>query len=86
MSPIRLSDDQLATLMHLAQPLQPQCREAFLHILARELQGRADVGDGELHRVAREVIRSNSLFDPPEFTNNGGRAGATDEVRLSRPR
>lgn len=75
---LRLSDDQLTVLMRLAQPLQPQCRDAFLRILAYELEGRADVGDGELHRVAREIIKDNGLFDPPEL-GNSGRSGATSK-------
>jgi hypothetical protein len=65
-TPLRLSDDQLTAVMRLAQPLQPQCRDAFLRILAHELRGRIDVGDGELHRVARDVIKSYRLFDAPE--------------------
>jgi hypothetical protein len=70
-SPVRLTDDQLTELMRLAQPLQPQCRDAFLRILAHELEGRAAVGDGELHRVAREIIKTNSLFDPPDTIESG---------------
>jgi hypothetical protein len=66
-SPIRLTDDQLTELMRLAQPLAPQCRDIFLRILAHELRGKRDVGDGELHRIASEVIRTNRLFDPPEL-------------------
>ena len=73
--PIALTDEQLTELMRLAQPLQPQCRDAFLRILAHELRDRVDVGDGELHRIAREVIKSYQLFDPPDF--GGGRPGAT---------
>jgi hypothetical protein len=67
MPPSCLSDSQLATLMRLAQPLQPQCRDAFLGILVHELRDRADIGDGELHRTAHEVIRSYQLFDPPNL-------------------
>ena len=55
----------MSAVMRLAQPLAPQCRDAFLRILAHELRGRADVGDGELHRVAVETIKSYRLFDAP---------------------
>ena len=65
--PLRLSDDQLGAIMRLAAPLQPQCRDVFLRILAHELRDRRDVGDGELHRIAAEVIKSYRLFDPPEL-------------------
>jgi len=65
--PLRLSDDQLGAIMRLAAPLQPQCRDVFLRILAHELRDRRDVGDGELHRIAAEVIKSYRLFDPSEL-------------------
>lgn len=64
---IHFTDAQLTAIFHLTKPLQPACRDAFLQILARELQGRADVGDGELFRVAREIIRSNHLFEAPDL-------------------
>jgi len=32
--------------------LPPALRSAFLEALARELNGRSDVGDGELHKLA----------------------------------
>jgi hypothetical protein len=38
-----------------------------LRILAHELRGRRDVGDGELHRLARTIISDNRLFDPPDL-------------------
>jgi hypothetical protein len=53
--------------MRLAQPLQPQCRKATLRMLAHELRDRANIGGGELHRTAHEVIRSYQLFDPPNL-------------------
>jgi hypothetical protein len=68
-SPVRLTDDQLTALMRLAQPLQPQHRDTFLRLIAHELQGRADIGDGELHRVACDVIKSHQLFDPPNLSS-----------------
>jgi hypothetical protein len=62
---LRLSDDQLDEVMRLCQPLAPHCRDALLRILAHELRGRRDIGDGELHRIARTIIADNRLFDPP---------------------
>jgi hypothetical protein len=53
--------------MRLAQPLAPPCRAALLRILAHQLRGRRDVGDGELHRIARMIIKDNRLFDPPDL-------------------
>ena len=57
--------------MRLSEPLTPHCRDALLRILAHELRGRRDVGDGELHRIARTIIRDNRLFDAPDLTRIG---------------
>jgi hypothetical protein len=64
---LRLSDTQLDAVMRLCQPLALHCRDALLRILAHELRGRRDVGDGELHRLARTIIKENCLFDPPDL-------------------
>jgi hypothetical protein len=56
-SPIALTDDQLTEIFRLTTPLQPACRDAFLQILAHELQGRSVIGDGSLYRLARQIIR-----------------------------
>jgi hypothetical protein len=66
---LRLSDTQLSDLLRLCQPLALPCRDALLRILAHELRGRRDVGDGELHRLARTIIKDSRLFDPPLITN-----------------
>jgi hypothetical protein len=62
---LRLTDDQLTEIMRLCRPLALPCRDALLRILAHELRGRRDVGDGGLHRIARTIIKDNCLFDPP---------------------
>jgi hypothetical protein len=64
---LRLSDSQLDGLMRLCRPLALHCRDALLRILAHELRGRRDIGDGELHRIARTIIKDNRLFDPPDL-------------------
>jgi hypothetical protein len=64
-APIRLTDSELTEMMRLAAPLQPVARDGLLRILAHELRGRAEVGDGELFRLAREIIKSYKLYDPP---------------------
>jgi hypothetical protein len=63
--PLALSDSQLDQLFRLTRPLQPACRDEFLQLLALELQGRSDVGDGELFRVMRRIITDHSLFSAP---------------------
>jgi hypothetical protein len=64
---LRLTDDQLTEVMRLCRPLTPPCRDALLRILAHELRGRRKIGDGELHRIARTIIKDNRLFDPPDL-------------------
>jgi hypothetical protein len=54
-------------VMRLCQPLDLRCRDALLRVLAHELRGRRDVGDGELFRITRTIIRDNRLFDPPDL-------------------
>jgi hypothetical protein len=78
---LRLSDTQLDEIMRLAQPLALHCRDAMLRILAHELRGRHDVGDGELHRIARSIIQDNRLFDAP---NLDGAEEAPQPRRLAR--
>jgi hypothetical protein len=69
--PISFTDSQLDELFRLARPLQPQCRIAFMEILADKLRDRVDVGDGELNRIAREVIKANHLFQAPDDMGSG---------------
>jgi hypothetical protein len=58
---LRLSDTQLDEIMRLCRPLALHCRDALLRILAHELRGRREIGDGELHRIARTIIKDNRL-------------------------
>jgi hypothetical protein len=69
--PLSFTDEQLTEIFKLARPLSPPSRTAFMEILAHELRGRTDVGDGELYRIAREIIRDNHLVDYPDLTGGG---------------
>jgi hypothetical protein len=62
---IHFTDAQLTEIFRLTKPLAPANRDAFLQILAAELGDRSTVGDGELYRIARDVIRTNHLFQAP---------------------
>src|SRR5262249_18719934 len=69
--PIHFSDDQLTEIFRLTKPLAPAHRDEFLQILAAELRDRNDVGDGELYRIARQIIRDNHLFEAPLIEERG---------------
>jgi hypothetical protein len=62
---VRFTDDQLTEIFKLTRPLSVGCRDEFLQRLAQALQGREDVGDGELFRIARDIIKTNHLFAAP---------------------
>jgi hypothetical protein len=55
--PLRLSDEQLAAVLRVATPLAAADRDAFLQAIADALRGHAEVGDGTLFRVLREMHR-----------------------------
>jgi hypothetical protein len=56
--PISLSDDALATVMRLCEPLAPHDRVAFMHSLAQLLRQEPErpPGDGIVHRHARQLL------------------------------
>ena len=37
------------------------------HFVMAITAARRDVGDGELHRIVRTIIKDNCLFDPPDL-------------------
>jgi hypothetical protein len=43
----------------------PDQRTAFVELLAAKLNGRHEIGDGQLHRLCAELQRK--LFDPPDL-------------------
>jgi hypothetical protein len=55
MKALCLTDQQLATLQHLAAPLAPSQRSAFLKDVARRLHGIELLGDGTVAQAAREA-------------------------------
>jgi hypothetical protein len=72
MPPVRFTDEQLTKIFQLTAPLAPTHRDTFLRLLAAELQGRSDVGDGELHRLMRAIIKDHYLFEAPSAYDTGG--------------
>jgi hypothetical protein len=66
-----LTSEQEIAIIHAAKPLQADERTAFMAGLTTWLNGRAEVGDGELGRELRELQKM--YFQPPTLvgTHNG---------------
>jgi hypothetical protein len=60
MGPLALTDEQLAAVRELAEPIPPHKRDEFLRLVADNLAGTL-IGDGDVQRAAaaaqREVLR-----------------------------
>jgi hypothetical protein len=61
--PLALSDAQYLAVCHAVSPLAPMEQSALLLALAHRLRGEAEIGDGMLFRVLRELQRE--IFRPP---------------------
>jgi hypothetical protein len=82
---ISLTDDQLATVMKAAEPLDPHRRSAFLVALAALLRGEPQpVGDGSLGRAIRELqheFRDPMCIGPGMPVRSKRRVGGADRVK-----
>ena len=65
MPPIRLTDAQLDAVLAAARPLRVADRDAFLHDVAAALQGRQEIGYGDIHRAVQAAQRK--FWDPPQL-------------------
>jgi len=54
---LALSDSQLQMLMDTSRPIAVDRRDAFLHDVAATLATMSSIGDGQLHRILRELQR-----------------------------
>ena len=63
---MNFTEPQSLAIIHASRPLQPQDRAKFLDELQGRLIDRSEIGDGELHRVLRELQRK--YLRPPEQT------------------
>jgi hypothetical protein len=59
---VRLSDSELTQIFDAAKPLPPAVRDEFLAEVAKALEGK-DVGDGEFHRLLRDLQRHYPPLD-----------------------
>jgi hypothetical protein len=57
-----LTDYQRSILLAAAQPLTPEQRRAFMTAVTERLVGIAEVGEGTVARVCREIQKQ--FFDP----------------------
>jgi hypothetical protein len=67
--PLGLSDTQLENVMAIAKGLHVADRGSFLEALAAKVNGNPEIGDGLLHRLARETARQffrAPVVEPPE--------------------
>jgi hypothetical protein len=70
MTPIRLSDEELAAVFNAARPLAVDRRDAFLQLVADELARlNGSHGPGDVYRAIRAAQRV--YFDPPIIPNGG---------------
>jgi hypothetical protein len=68
--PIRLTDAQLDAVLAAARPLRVADRDAFLQDVAAALQGRPELGDGDVYRAIADVQRRH--HDPPLMDHQPG--------------
>jgi hypothetical protein len=57
MTPLALTQQQLAQVMQAANPIPPRLRGEYLALLARSLCGR-DFGDGDVYRACRNAAKT----------------------------
>jgi type VI protein secretion system component VasK len=54
--PVRLTDAQMAAVMEAAKQLRPRDRSKLSQLIADELRGLADVGDGQVNAAIRSAM------------------------------
>jgi hypothetical protein len=57
MTPLALTQPQLAQVMRIAQPIPPDLRDEYLVRVAQALSGR-DFGDGDVYRACAAAAKS----------------------------
>jgi hypothetical protein len=74
--PLALSDDQLAVVQRLAEPIVYADRAAYLQRVAQLLRDR-ELGDGAVHRAAQQAQREfrRAITVADRGPNSGGKYG-----------
>jgi hypothetical protein len=68
MPPLQLNDEEMNVLLTLAGAIDQQLRPQFLQEVAQELEAKRQIGEGSVHRLARQIQRR--FFDPPQLGEN----------------
>ncbi len=74
MPPLQFTDEEMALLRELAEPIPYRQRQEFLSTVAQELANRPQRGAGVVFDVAREVQRGfvvEARWTPPERETSG---------------
>jgi hypothetical protein len=69
MPPLPVSDRQLDAILAATAPLEPLEQSAFIMALAHRLRGEVEIGDGQLFRVTKEILRQ--VWKPPVLPKHG---------------
>jgi hypothetical protein len=79
-----LDDAQQSDVINVLRPLDPLARDAFLNGLAQLLQGRTQVGSGELHRLLVDLQREHFRYprDTLRPTHSNSPAHRKDRIAL----
>ena len=72
MPPIKLSDDELDTVLAAARPLPSERRDEYLQAVATALQNCREIGPGVVHQVCREQQRIFLNGAWPDFSRASG--------------
>ena len=73
MAPIRLTDEQLDAIFRAARPLPVGDRDAFLQDVPAALQGRSEIGNGDVYRAIREAQRQHRDLPLDDQTQRAAR-------------
>jgi hypothetical protein len=64
---MNLTEPQTLAIIHASRPLAPTERGAFLEALQSQLAKHSEIGDGQLHRLIRDLQRQ--YFRPSATTS-----------------
>jgi hypothetical protein len=73
--PLRLSESELEAVYSAAAPIDVDRRDEFLRSVATALEGRAQVGPGDVHRAIVEAQRTHCKYPNLEKTNGHTKFG-----------